>query len=308
MAEKGGIEATVVDGERRYANAPLVVGMYELQVGRLTPEFLRDFEAYTGGSRFGLTFLGTHLPQMRTIPVARSVTVRHHVSRFDEVASLLREAEGPFVILECICRKSAAMKGRSCAVTDRRETCLGVGSLARTVLTTGNGREIDRSEALAIVERNQKEGLVLQPSNTRRAEFICSCCGCCCGMLGLQQALPKPLDFWATNFYAVVDRHACDGCGACTRRCQVGAVQVLRPDRIARIDRHRCIGCGLCVAACPRSALALQKKPNETRPPATRQELMDLLQAHRKGPLQRWMLAGKLLFDALRTRRLDLLR
>ena len=41
------------------------------------------------------------------------------------------------------------------------------------------GRVIDRNEALEIIDLNQRDGLVLQPSNTQKAEFICSCCGCC---------------------------------------------------------------------------------------------------------------------------------
>ena len=36
---------------------------------------------------------------------------------------------------------------------------------------------------IAIIEENQREGLVLQPSNTRDIDFVCSCCGCCCGIL-----------------------------------------------------------------------------------------------------------------------------
>jgi electron transport complex protein RnfB len=121
---KGGIEARENNGSRSYRNAPLVVGMYELQVGRLTPEFIRDFEAYTSGLRFGIEFLGTALPQMRTIPVTQSIRPHHRARTFDEVAALVDEAAGPFVILECICRKKKRLAGEACQVTARRETCL----------------------------------------------------------------------------------------------------------------------------------------------------------------------------------------
>lgn len=43
-------------------------------------------------------------------------------------------------------------------------------------------REMSREEALSILQQNQDDGLVLQPSNAQQAEIICSCCGCCCGI------------------------------------------------------------------------------------------------------------------------------
>ena len=163
------------------------------------------------------------------------------------------------------------------------------------------GRKISRDEAMSIIEQNQKEGLVLQPSNTEMAEFICSCCGCCCGMLALHKILPKPLDFWATNFYAVVDQNTCEGCGTCEECCQVAAVNVSEKERCAIINQDRCLGCGVCVSNCPTQSISLLKKPSEAIPPQTREELIDIIMAHKKGRFGKLMLTGKLYFDAVRT-------
>lgn len=65
----------------------------------MTPEFIKDFKAYTSDRNFGIEFLSTELPQMRTIPVAESIHPRHSVSTFDEVTTLLEQAEEPFVII-----------------------------------------------------------------------------------------------------------------------------------------------------------------------------------------------------------------
>jgi ferredoxin len=308
ILSKGGIEAKAENGHRLYRNAPLVVGMYELQIDRLTPEFIKDFHAYTGSLRFGLDFLGAEVSQMRTIPVAKSVLPRHRAATFDEIAMLIKGAEGPFVILECICRKEKRLAGEPCRQTDRRETCLGMGDIAQTVLMGGSGREIDRAEALAIIDANQKEGLVLQPSNTAEAAFVCSCCGCCCGMLRMHRSLPRPVDFWSSNFFAVVDPAVCNGCGICERRCQVGAVTVRGEDVVARIDLNRCLGCGQCVATCPRQAIVLEKKHGEVEPPSTREELLALLKNRRKGFLGKTALVGKLVLDTLRTGNFSLIR
>jgi ferredoxin len=220
----------------------------------------------------------------------------------------LQQAEAPFAIIECICRKKKSIEGKSCEITDRKETCLAIGSIAGMVLRSGFGKEISRDEAQAIIDRNQKEGLVLQPSNTQQAEFICSCCGCCCGMLRTQKLLPKPLDFWSSNFYAAVDKIACDGCGVCAKRCQVGALSVSSKKQPAVLDRDRCIGCGLCVPTCPTHAITLVRKPAEVRPPQTREELHDIIMASKQGRLGKLKLTGKLIVDSIRTGHLDLLK
>jgi Pyruvate/2-oxoacid:ferredoxin oxidoreductase delta subunit len=245
---------------------------------------------------------------MRTIPVAKSIHPHHNVSTFDEISTLMQQAEEPFVILECICRTKKSIEGKSCKKTDRKETCLAIGNMARMVLPGGAGREITRDEAMSIIEKNQKQGLVLQPSNTEKAEFICSCCGCCCGMLRTHQNLPKPLDFWASNFYAKVDRDTCEGCGACEKRCQVGAVSVSEKKQLAVVNFDRCLGCGVCVPSCPTQSITLMKKPAEVRPPLTREDLHEILMAGRKGRLGKLRLTGKLIIDSVRTGHMNLLK
>ena len=110
IQKKGGLEFRITTGEKHYCTAPLVVGMYEFQLERLTPEFIKDFKAYTSDRHFGIEFLSTELPQMRTIPVAESILPQHDASTFDEVTILLEQAQGPFVIIECICRKKKRLE------------------------------------------------------------------------------------------------------------------------------------------------------------------------------------------------------
>ena len=308
IQKKGGIESKIKNGTKHYCCAPLVVGMYELQLGRLTPEFIKDFNEYTSDIKFGIEFLSTELPQMRTIPVSKSIHPQHNVSTFDEVTTLLRQAEDPFVIIECICRKKKSIEGKTCDVTDREETCLAIGNVAQMVLSSGTGREITRDEAISIIEQNQEQGLVLQPSNTEKAEFICSCCGCCCGMLDAHKSIPKPLDFWASNFQAVVDTNTCNGCGTCQQWCQVGAVSVSENKQQAVVDLNRCLGCGVCVSNCPTESISLLKKPTEVRPPQTREDLYEIIMAKKKGRFGKLKLTGKMLIDAVRTGQTNLLK
>ena len=308
IEKKGGIELKIKDGKRLYCNVPLVVGMYEFQLDKLTQGFIKDFDDYTSDKKFGIEFISTKLSQMRTIPVARSIQPQHHVSTFDEVTMLLQQAEAPFAIFECICRKKKALGGEPCQVTNRKETCFATGSMAQAVLRNGIGREITLDASLSILDENQKQGLVLQPSNTEKAEFICSCCGCCCGMLSMQKSVPVPVDFWASNYFAAADTDACNGCGNCEKRCQVGAARVSQQKQKTSVDVNRCIGCGLCIPTCPQKAISLQKKPKEVRPPQTRDDLYDIIMSHKKGMFGKLKITGKLVIDAIRTGQLHLLR
>jgi formate hydrogenlyase subunit 6/NADH:ubiquinone oxidoreductase subunit I len=297
IASKGGIGFRNRDGQRFYCNMPLVVGMYEGFLDNLTQDFIKDFGKYTNSPSFGISFLSTAVPQMRTIPVAESVTPEHQVSSFDQVSALIEESPGPFAVVECICRKKKAMEGEKCKVTDRKETCMAANEIAAAALTHGMGREISKQEAIDLLAENTRQGMVLQPSNTQKIEFVCSCCGCCCGMLSIQKQLPRPLDFWASNYYAVLDLDKCTRCGICAKKCQVGAITVKKKNKkVAAINLNvkKCIGCGNCVAACKFDALSLIKKDNEAIPPKTFEELNETLMKNKKGTWEKVKMVSKL--------------
>lgn len=308
IEKKGGIETKIKDNTKYYCNAPLVVGMYEFQTNRLTPEFIKDFDQYISDQKFGVEFLSTELPQMRTIPIGKSIDLKSDVSTFDEAISLLKLSNGSFAILPCICRRKKKKQEKNCKVTDREETCLAIGDFADVAVRNGNGRSIELDEAIKILKKNQKEGMVLQPSNSKKADFICSCCGCCCGMLGVHRNIPKPVDFWASNYFAVVDNKLCEGCGNCEKKCQVKAIKVSEDIQKAIVDLNRCIGCGLCVPVCPTKTMALQKKSKEIAPPADREELYDIIMSKKKGKFGKFKVTGKLIFDAVTTGQTSLLK
>ena len=295
MARNGAIGHAEKEGSRYYWTMPFIVGMFEYQLKRLTPEFLGDVGQYISDKAFGLAFLSTERPQMRTIPVNQSIAVEHHVATYDHIVDIINGADGPFAILECICRKWAAMRGSPCKKTSRQETCMPIGEMAKHAIENGVGRAISREEALEIARMNEAEGLVFQPSNAQKADFVCACCGCCCGMLSIQKMLPKPVDFWATNYYAAVDAEVCTGCGTCVKRCQVNAVAMDESGHKALVNLDRCIGCGNCVVTCQTGAMSLLRKEKETVPPRDTEALYDDIMAHKKGTIGRMMLAAKLM-------------
>ena len=135
----------------------------------------------------------------------------------------------------------------------------------------------------------------MRPSNEREPQFICACCGDCCGLLAVAKAMKRPADFVATNHRAAVDAEACVGCGACARICPMEAVAMDGPGRTragadrpaARVIEGRCIGCGVCVAACKFGAIGLEALTPALVPPKDTQELLGRLAARRPGLLKK---------------------
>ncbi len=279
MAKKG-IISYHRDGDTKYfGNVPWILGIFEYQVDKLTPELLADMEKYYNSPTLQ-KILSTGISQMRTIPIGQSIQREDSIAQYDNIRQLIEQSNGPFIVTNCVCRQLKDIAGEPCEATDRRELCIGVGKFTDAYLEFGWGREVSKEELLAILKENEDEGLVLQPSNSKEIEFVCSCCGCCC--LGLEsiKAAPRPVDYFTTNYYAKADSELCTGCGTCVERCQMDAATLV--DGLVNINLDRCIGCGVCVANCPSDAIQLMKKDEHREPPDTFEELYSLIAQRRK--------------------------
>jgi Na+-translocating ferredoxin:NAD+ oxidoreductase subunit B len=292
---KGSLGRREKEGVAQWYLMPLVVGMYESQDGAPSRRFLMAAMRYMSTFAFGKSFLSVRPSQMRTIPVNKSITVEHNIAPYHQIRPIIENAPGPFVVLNCICRLNAKARRAPCQKTQRSETCLGFGNLGATVLRRKHGREVSREEALAILAKNEEEGLVLQPAGAQNPEFVCSCCGCCCGMLGLHKKLPHPVDFWTSSFYAEVSEERCQKCGKCVARCQVNAVTLSGPEGRAQVNLSRCIGCGLCVTTCAPEALNLVKKEKEPPLPLNEEALLEEIGRNKRSALGEWAMLLKVM-------------
>ena len=269
LARKGSIRSVYREGEKHFATDILVIGMYEAKVNNLTEEFINDMNQYIDEG-FSVEFIGTRMPQTRTVPVEESITPELSIPTYEEVAKIVEEIDGPIMLLNCICRQSHDIQGEPCKQTSLRENCMGFGNEVQIALDAGRGREIDKLEALEILRKNQEDGLILQAGNTLKPHFICSCCGCCCGIISGLKDLPRPRDFFSTDYYAEIDQDLCIGCGTCIERCQLDAIRM--KNDISRVNKKRCVGCGNCVVSCSEEAIKL-KRDKKTIPYETSEEL-----------------------------------
>ena len=83
MMRKGAIGHVEKEGTDYFHTIPFIVGMFENQLYKLTPEFLADVQKFTTDKAFGLEFLSSEVPQMRTIPVGKAfplITTSPHMT------------------------------------------------------------------------------------------------------------------------------------------------------------------------------------------------------------------------------------
>jgi electron transport complex protein RnfB len=265
-----GIILTADEGytETHYSNAEFAMGgIFNFQLSNLSRDLLTDYHQYQAERRTKeKPRPGGGLP-LRTIPVAASIPVpeKYGVSDYDSVRNLIENAPGKIAVANCICRLTSGILEDGCKKTDLTEACLMIGpDHARRHVEMGIGRYVTKEEAFEILNKAQRDGLVLQPENSQRPEAICCCCGDCCVLLKMLNKHPRPVDLYVTNFYAEVIPELCMGCGECVTKCQLDARNMV--NEVAEVNLDRCIGCGNCVVCCPTSANRMVKKEPEKVP------------------------------------------
>lgn len=295
MVEKGAIFGGRMlsrSAAKRYSRAPLVIGMYEAQVDRLTKELQQDFEQYAREG-FATTLLGAKTKQMRTVPVNARFVPDRLVGRYDDARKMIEEGEGPWAARNCVCRQGKDLLGEPCRQTSARRVCLTIGGAARATVASGDGQALTREETLALLDQAELDGMVLQPANAQDPLFVCFCCGCCCGMLQAAKLFPRPAEYLQSNYQAVVDTELCSECGTCHDRCPMEALHAA--SGATAVDLDRCIGCGLCVCTCPSDAVTLRAKAQASAPPKDFKALYGRIMTERFGLLGAAKRIGKVL-------------
>ncbi len=256
-----------------YFLAPWMIGIWEFQVNRLTPQKIIRYERYY---REGMVpeAVKRNISGMRVIPIEKEIRDDSQIEPFEQVSAII-EQHTRFAVSECICRKERRMQGHDCGKL--REACLSLGFGADYYIENGWAREITKTEAKQVLIRAEEDGLIHFSSNHKgNKDFICNCCGCCCKVLGYINTYNNPKPISKANYYAVLDEKACTVCEICLVRCQVNAIRI--DNRKVQINSNRCIGCGLCASACPSNAVSLQRKaPHDLSP--TYADDMEFMQA-----------------------------
>ena len=259
MVRQGKVRMEKQDNGLLFSLAPLVVGSYEAAGGRMNAEMALLFENYyNDGGVYGI--MQPQPALQRVLPAVDALDLEW-ILPYDNVLEILDHAVN-FHVQDCICRNQQHSLGKGCEAPVHN--CLSFSSVERAPVPG----DISKEEAKALIAEAENAGLVHSVSNVVEGiNYICNCCGCCCGILGGITKWGIENSMARANYEAVVDSDLCNGCGICRKRCQVSAITV--DNGMASVDRHRCLGCGLCVTTCKRHAVKLLPRPEseQTKPP-----------------------------------------
>lgn len=162
-------------------------------------------------------------------------------------------------LVPCNCRSLAD----NCA--GPLETCL---SFDQSINDRTFGTSLTKEEALQVVKRAHKSGLMHQVNSdwrTKGPAWLCNCCSCCCYPTRLAREKGSKGVFPVLQYVARVDGEKCVHCGACVRRCHFSAFH-LGKSKIsvngklrARVEfePEKCWGCGICADSCSLQAITI---------------------------------------------------
>jgi Fe-S-cluster-containing hydrogenase component 2 len=283
LARKGAIASRTKNGKKSYSYLQFAIGIFEYQVDHMSKEFFQDCEEYLHAG-FNNEFYKTKIPQLRPIPVNKSIPSNHPIAIYDDIRAIIRRTEGEFGVMNCICKQGKDLIEQSCQVTGIRETCILFPNPTSYFRRSNISRPVSKEEVLRILDQAEEAGLVIQPGNTQDPNFICCCCGDCCGVLTMAKTYSKPSELFSSNYYAKIDPNKCNGCESCQKRCQMEAL--VTKEGKSYVDLERCIGCGLCVTKCPNEAIMLENKNKITVPPKTQYSLYKKILIKKLGPVK----------------------
>jgi Pyruvate/2-oxoacid:ferredoxin oxidoreductase delta subunit len=257
--EKGQIQGAELGPTRIFKLLPWVIGVWEMQIGRMDEEFAKlSEESY---AHFGPQFFSKGPALMRSIPVGQDVTPTQEAMPYDRVSGIIEKGQS-FAVNDCVCRTEERILGHNCE--SPLEVCLAIAPVPGLFEKQPWGRPISKEEAYGVIEKAEEAGLVHMTSNIENGHgFICNCCGCCCAVLKGINKLGLE-DVVNTDHYSQIDAEDCTVCGLCGESvCQVDAIS--EGDDSFQVDRRLCIGCGVCLESCPVEAITLQPKPESER-------------------------------------------
>lgn len=279
MADRGSVLAKKVDGEMAYALLPNYPGLFEYPImkggdsetqkklaGLWHAYYMKDMAAEIASA---------NPPWNRVYPAGEALPEEYEILPF-EVASSMMAGAGTIALANCPCRVTSGNCDRPLDV------CLAFDGAARFLAERGMAKIISMDQALEVLKKAEKAGLVHSGSNSaQKLTFMCNCCPCCCHFMRVITEHGYSTGIAKSSYQASVNTGQCSGCGVCAEeRCPVKAVTL--EGETAVLNAEKCIGCGLCVSTCPTGAITLVKREDYQPPPATVGDLVKAVVANKQ--------------------------
>ena len=251
MAKKGLIKVGGIPrGGMGFGLLPFVVGIYEMQAGRIDREFAELFEDYYQKTRAAM--VQVQPPFHRVIPVGEAITTDMSVQPYMNAASLVKSMAS-WGVSECICRKQRDLLDEGC--DHPLEVCMVMSDRENAFPGNDVIRKLDLEGALEVLKIAADAGLVHSVSNHRDGHwYLCNCCTCSCAILRGMKELGLADVVAKSPYMAVIDEVQCISCGACMDRCPFDAIEDVGT---IQVMEQKCQGCGQCILACPEDAIKM---------------------------------------------------
>lgn len=228
MAQKGVVFEREAGGKFFYNITPFIPGFYEYVMTdpetKKDPEMAELFRDIEVTGKMMSLISGQDGGLLKVTPVMKEINAQQKAYSFEDVMTFINNADS-FSVADCACRLSARLVGQGCE-HPVEGTCLQLGDTADYYVRTGRGRRVTREEAIKMLEKCEKAGLVHTAFSVEGKDytsFICNCCGCSCsGLRYLNVFDGNP--FSRSNFRADINEEKCVACGECVKICPVNAV------------------------------------------------------------------------------------
>ncbi len=260
LADKGILFDSDKEGDHYYMLTPTMAGFFEFSLMRTDGKFDRKVlaELYYQYINVEEDFLHQVLaiePPIDRVFVHEDQLDRELVILDYERASKVIDTANCITVGTCYCRHKAEHLGKACDMP--QDVCLTFNGAAKTLSKHGIAREISKEEAMRILEKVRKLGLVQIGDNVQTGvNWICNCCSCCCEAIQGYKRLgymPKV----NSNFQPVIGDD-CTLCGVCIEKCPVDAIRKGKGKVNVEIDV--CFGCGVCSRFCPSDAIEMKRR------------------------------------------------
>jgi len=130
------------------------------------------------------------------------------------------------LVSTCTCRLGKHLVGEGCGRL--RNTCSTMGLPAEGAIKSGMGRRVSKEEFLDAKLAATEAGLVHMTENVLDPMLVCSCCDCCCEILGILKRFESPATFTKSHFEAVIIEENCTGCKKCVDMCPMDAITMVK--------------------------------------------------------------------------------
>ena len=197
--------------------------------------------------------------------------ISQKVLPFEEVEEMISQYVS-FGVMPCSCRTKAKVLGY--AEKMPIDVCMTFDMGAEYFIENGIAKRITQEEALALLIKCERQGLVHSTLNAQKPEFICNCDKEHCGILKGMTRFHRPGSFAFSNFRIKIDDTiACIECYRCIDLCPTHSIYPYIEEGgkfNLEVKRDLCIGCGVCSTNCSAKRLILEKVENKIPVPSMR--------------------------------------